>query len=73
MGRDKERLRNFEVTPDKFKRWEDGPRTVAEVKRYAQVLAKLPDTQARQSREAACDLHQVRRGQLLRAWTTCER
>ena len=43
VGRDKEELRNFEITPDKFKRWEDCPRTVAEVERYANVLAELPD------------------------------
>jgi hypothetical protein len=29
------------VTSDKFKRWADCPRTVAEVERYAQVLAKV--------------------------------
>jgi hypothetical protein len=28
------------VTPDKFKRWEDCPRTVAEVERYALVLGE---------------------------------
>ncbi len=43
VGHDKDKLRNFEITPDKFKRWEDCPRTVAEVKRYAQVLAELSD------------------------------
>ena len=42
VGRDEEKLRDFEVTPDKFKRWEDCPPTVAEVERYAQVLAELP-------------------------------
>jgi hypothetical protein len=39
VGHDEEKLRNFKVTPDKFKRWEDCPRTVAEVRRFAQVLA----------------------------------
>ncbi len=39
VGHDEEKLRNFKVTPDKFKRWEDCPRTVAEVRRYAQALA----------------------------------
>jgi multimeric flavodoxin WrbA len=29
------------VTSDKFKRWADCPRTVAEVERYAQVLAEV--------------------------------
>ena len=43
VGHDEEKLRNFEVTPDKFKRWEDCRETVARVEHYAQVLAKLPD------------------------------
>ncbi len=38
LGRDEERLREFEITPDKFTRWEDCARTVAEVERCAQVL-----------------------------------
>lgn len=40
VDHDEERLRDFEVTPDKFTRWEDCPRTVAEVERYAQVLSE---------------------------------
>jgi len=44
MGdRGEEKLRNFEVRLDRFKRWEDCPRTVKEVERYAQVFAGLPD------------------------------
>ena len=46
VDHDEERLRDFEMTPDKFKRWEDCPRTVAEVERYAQLLG-----------EAAKDVH----------------
>jgi len=42
VGHDEESLRNFVVTPEKFKRWEDCPRTVAEVERYAQALAEIP-------------------------------
>jgi hypothetical protein len=41
VGGDEEKLRSFKVTPDKFKRWEDCPRTVAEVERYAQVFAQV--------------------------------
>lgn len=41
VGHDEEKLRNFKVTADKFKRWEDCPQTVAEVERYAQVLAEI--------------------------------
>lgn len=44
VGRDAERLRDFQITPDKFKRWEDSPETDESVKRYAQVLAELPGT-----------------------------
>lgn len=40
VDHDEERLSEFEVTPDKFTRWEDCPRTVAEVERYAQVLGE---------------------------------
>ena len=43
VSHDKERLRNFEITPDKFNRWGDCPKTVAEVERYARALAELPD------------------------------
>lgn len=42
VDHDEEKLHNFIVTPDKFTRWEDCPRTVAEVKRYAQALAEIP-------------------------------
>jgi len=46
VGHDEEKLHNFEVTPDKFKRWEDRPETVAKVEHYAQVLAELPGAHA---------------------------
>jgi len=36
-----ENLRKFKVTPDKFKRWEDNPETVAEVAKYAKILEEL--------------------------------
>lgn len=41
VGHSEEKLRNFKVTPDKFKRWEDCQRTVAEVGHYAQMLAEV--------------------------------
>jgi len=41
VGRDEERLKKFEITPDKFKRWEDDPETVEKVARYAKILAEL--------------------------------
>jgi hypothetical protein len=40
VGHDEVKLRDFKVTPDKFKRWEDCPSTVAEVERYARLLAE---------------------------------
>ena len=46
VGHDGEKLHNFEVTPDKFKRWEDCPETVAKVEHYAQMLAKFPGADA---------------------------
>jgi multimeric flavodoxin WrbA len=42
VDRDRKRLRSFNVTPDKFKRWEDCPQTVAEVACCARTLADLP-------------------------------
>jgi multimeric flavodoxin WrbA len=41
VGQDAEKLRNFEVTPDKFKRWEDCPQTVERVAHYAEMLGKI--------------------------------
>jgi hypothetical protein len=40
-GHDEEKLRTFRAIPDKFKRWEDCPRTVVEIERYAQVPAEV--------------------------------
>ena len=39
---DEEKLHNYKITPEKFKRWEDCPRTVENVARYARLLAELP-------------------------------
>ena len=41
VGADEERLRNFQFTKEIFNRWEDDPKTVAEVDRYAKLLAEL--------------------------------
>jgi len=41
VGRDEEKLANFQLTPDHFKRWEDDPETVAKVDELAGVLAEL--------------------------------
>ena len=41
VGRDEERLRNFQFTKDIFNRWEDSPETVAKVDEHAKFLAEL--------------------------------
>ena len=41
LGRSEEKLRDFKLTRDMFKRWEDCPETVTEVARYAQMLSEL--------------------------------
>jgi len=41
VGRDEEALRKFRLTRDMFKRWEDDSETVAEVAKYAKILAEL--------------------------------
>ena len=41
LGRSEKRLQEFKLTPDKFKRWEDCPETVAQIERYARTLAGL--------------------------------
>ena len=39
LDHDEEKLKNFELTSDKFHRWEDCPRTVASVEKYAEMLS----------------------------------
>ena len=41
LGRDEERLKNWKLRKDMFKRWENGPETVAKVTKHAKMLAKL--------------------------------
>ena len=41
LGGDEEKLKNFQFTPDIFKQWEDDPQVVADVEKYAKVLADL--------------------------------
>ena len=41
VGQDEEKLRDFEITPDKFTRWEDCPQTVERVAHYAEMLGKI--------------------------------
>jgi len=41
LGKDENKLKQFEFTPDKFKKWEDYPQIVKEVERYSKILAEL--------------------------------
>ncbi len=41
VGRNKEALDKFEITPDKFRRWEDDEQAVDEVEKYGRILAEL--------------------------------
>ena len=41
VGHDEEKLKNFNVRRELFRRWEDCPETVAKVEAYAKVLAEL--------------------------------
>jgi hypothetical protein len=41
LGRDEEKLREWKLMPEMFKRWEDCPETVAKVEQYAKILAEL--------------------------------
>jgi len=41
VGRDPEALKRFDITPDKFRRWEDDEHVVAEVKKYGKLLSEL--------------------------------
>ena len=40
VGRDAQALQRFEITPDKFRRWEDDQATVDKVKKYGKRLAE---------------------------------
>lgn len=41
LDQDDNKLKEFEFTPDKFKKWEDCPQIVKEVDRYGKILAGL--------------------------------
>jgi len=41
VGRDPEALKKFEITPDKFRRWEDDVEMVDEVKKYGKMLSEI--------------------------------
>jgi multimeric flavodoxin WrbA len=41
LGRDEERLRNWKLQQNMFKRWEDDPDTLTEIAKYAQKLTQL--------------------------------
>jgi multimeric flavodoxin WrbA len=41
VGKDAKALSEFDITPDKFKRWEDDIDTVNEVKKYGEILSSI--------------------------------
>ena len=41
LDQDEKKLKEFEFTPDKFRKWEDDPQTVREIDRYGKILAEL--------------------------------
>ncbi len=41
VGRDVDALKKFEITPDKFRRWEDDEQIVDEVKKYGKILKDI--------------------------------
>ena len=41
VGRDVDALNKFEITPDKFRRWEGDEQTVDEVKKYGKILSEI--------------------------------
>lgn len=41
LDEDEKKLKSFEFTPDKFKKWEDFPQIVEEVDRYGKKLSEL--------------------------------
>ena len=41
LDQDEKKLKEFEFTPDKFKKWEESPPIVKEVERYGKILAEL--------------------------------
>jgi multimeric flavodoxin WrbA len=41
VGRDVDALKKFEITPGKFRRWEDDEQTVAEVRKYGKMLSEI--------------------------------
>jgi len=41
LGKDEDALKNYEITADKFKRWEDDRNIVNEVKKYGEILSSI--------------------------------
>ena len=41
LGKDEDALKNYEITADKFKRWEDDRNIVNEVRKYGEILASI--------------------------------
>ena len=41
LGKDEDALKNYKITADKFKRWEDDINIVNEVKKYGEILSSI--------------------------------
>ena len=41
VGRDVEALKKYEITPDKFRRWEDDEQIANEVNKYGKILSEI--------------------------------
>ena len=41
LGQSEEALKNFEFTPDKFRKWEDDPDTVKKIEQYGKILSEI--------------------------------
>ncbi len=41
VGRDAEALKEFDITSDKFRKWEDDEQIVNEVKKHGKMLSKI--------------------------------
>lgn len=41
LGKDEDALKNYEITADKFQRWEDDRNIVNEVRKYGEILASI--------------------------------
>ena len=53
VGKDAGALSRFEITPDKFRKWEDDGQITADIKKYGKILSKIRQRPA----DRKCDFH----------------